>query len=333
MSGQILALCGGIGGAKLALGLYRVLEPWQLTVVVNTGDDFEHLGLSISPDVDTVLYTLGGVADRERGWGRAEETWNFMAALRELGGEHWFQLGDRDLALHVERTRALREGATLTAFVEHTTRALGVDARIMPMTDDRVRTMVNTDEGDLAFQRYFVERRCAPAVRALRFEGAARANPAPGFGRALSDPTLRAVVICPSNPYLSIDPILAVPGVRAALAATAAPVLAVSPTIGGQAVKGPTVKIMAELGIGATTQSVAAHYRGLIDGLVVDDADAEAGADELASLDVTILGTRTLMQDLADRTRLAEEVIAFADRLGAAKSRLGDVSLTAAARS
>jgi LPPG:FO 2-phospho-L-lactate transferase len=328
MSGPIVALCGGIGGAKLALGLYRVLEPRQLIVAVNTGDDFEHLGLSISPDIDTVLYTLGGVADRERGWGRAEETWNFMAALRELGGEHWFQLGDRDLALHVERTRALREGTTLTGFVERAALALGIDAQILPMTDDRVRTMVNTDEGDLAFQRYFVERRCAPAVCALRFEGAAQASPAIGLSRALADRTLRAVVICPSNPYLSIDPILAVPGIRGALTATAAPVIAVSPLIGGQAVKGPTVKIMAELGISATTESVAAHYRGLIDGLVVDDADAK----EAANLDVPVLATRTLMQDLADRTRLAEEVIAFAERLAVAKSQPA-VSHAAATRS
>jgi LPPG:FO 2-phospho-L-lactate transferase len=317
MSGPILALCGGIGGAKLALGLYRVLEPRQLIVAVNTGDDFDHLGLSISPDIDTVLYTLGGVADRERGWGRAEETWNFMATLRELGGEHWFQLGDRDLALHIERTQALRAGATLTAFVERAARALGIDAQVLPMTDDRVRTMVATDEGDLAFQRYFVERRCTPAVRALRFEGAAQARPATGLCRALSDPALRAVVICPSNPYLSIDPILAVPGVRAGLAAAAAPVVAVSPIIGGQAVKGPTVKIMAELGISPTTASVAAHYRGLIDGLVVDDSDAA----EAAGLDVPVLATRTLMENLADRTRLAEEVVAFADRLAEAKSR------------
>jgi LPPG:FO 2-phospho-L-lactate transferase len=318
MSGPIIALCGGIGGAKLALGLYHVLEPQQLIVAVNTGDDFEHLGLSISPDIDTVLYTLGGVADRERGWGRSEETWNFMTALRELGGEHWFQLGDRDLALHVERTRTLREGATLTMFVERVARALGIDAQILPMTDDRVRTMVNTDEGDLEFQRYFVERRCAPAVRALRFEGASQATPAAGLCRALSDPTLRAVVICPSNPYLSIDPILAVPGVRMLLAATTAPVIAVSPIIGGQAIKGPTVKIMAELGISATNESVAAHYRGLIDGLVIDDIDADSG--EGAGLDVPVLATRTLMQDLADRTRLAEEVIAFAERLAAATS-------------
>jgi LPPG:FO 2-phospho-L-lactate transferase len=330
MSGRILALCGGIGGAKLALGLYRVLEPRELIVAVNTGDDFEHLGLSISPDIDTVLYTLGGVADRERGWGRADETWNFMAAVRELGGEHWFQLGDRDLALHVERTRALREGTTLTAFVDHAARALGIDAHVLPMSDDRVRTMVNTDEGDLPFQRYFVERRCAPAVRALRFEGAAQARPAAGLCRALADPTLRAVVICPSNPYLSIDPILAIPGVRAALSATTAPVVGVSPIIGGQAVKGPTVKIMAELGISATTESVAAHYRGLIDGLVVDESDA----GDAAGLDIPVLATRTLMLDLADRTRLAEEVIAFSERLAAAKNRhAGAVPATGTGRS
>jgi LPPG:FO 2-phospho-L-lactate transferase len=313
--GPVLALCGGIGGAKLVLGLYQTLGPGQLTVIVNTGDDFEHLGLSISPDIDTVLYTLAGVADPERGWGRAQETWNFMATLRDLGGEIWFHLGDRDLAMHVERTCFLRDGKTLSAFVAHVARAFGITAQIMPMSDDRLRTVVETTEGDLPFQRYFVEHRCAPIVRALRFEGAERARPASGLIEAILHPALRAIVICPSNPYLSVDPILAVPGVRAALSRAAAPVVVVSPIIGGKAVKGPTVKIMNELGVGATTQAIVAHYRGLIDGIVIDDADASEGA----SIDMPVLVTQTLMRDLADRARLACQVVAFAETIACEK--------------
>jgi LPPG:FO 2-phospho-L-lactate transferase len=322
MSGAVVALCGGIGGAKLALGLARTLDPHDLTIVVNTGDDFEHLGLSISPDIDTVLYTLGGVADRERGWGRSGETWHFMEAVRELGGDAWFQLGDRDLAMHVERTRWLHEGGSLEAFVACASTALGIRARILPMTNDPVRTIVETSEGTLPFQRYFVEHRCAPVVRSLRFEGAARATPATGLLAALSDSATRAIVICPSNPYLSIDPILAVPGIRDALAKAHAPVIAVSPIIGGQAVKGPTVKIMAELGIDANTAAVAGHYRGLIDGLVVDEADS----DETAGVEVPVLATRTLMIEIDDRDRLARDVVAFAATLSG-RTTLGSSGL------
>lgn len=310
-AGPVLALCGGIGGAKLALGLYHTLAPGQLVVAVNTGDDFEHLGLSISPDIDTVLYTLGGIADPVRGWGRAEETWNFMTALGELGGETWFQLGDRDLAVHVERTNFLNDGKSLSDFVAHAALKFGINAHILPMTDNRLRTIVVTDEGKLPFQRYFVERRCSPVVRELRFEGAKHARPAARLLEVLADPTLRAIVICPSNPFLSIDPLLAMPAMGQALARSHAPIIAVSPIIGGQAVKGPTSKIMTELGIPVTTQSIASHYRGLIDGLVIDIADAH----EETGIDVPVLTTRILMKDLADRKRLAREVIAFAEEI------------------
>ncbi|MBI2714509.1 MAG: 2-phospho-L-lactate transferase [Rhizobiales bacterium] len=310
-SGDVLALCGGIGGAKLALGLYRVLEAGRLTLVVNTGDDFEHLGLNISPDLDTVLYTLAGLADPERGWGRAQETWEFIAALRQLDGEAWFQLGDRDLAMHVLRTNWLRSGKTLTEFAAHMARQLGISARILPMTDAAVRTIVDTSEGHLPFQHYFVRRRCEPAMRGIRFEGATEARPAPGLVEFIGSQALRAIVICPSNPYLSIDPIVAVPGIAAALGASAAPVVAVSPIIGGQAVKGPTGKIMAELGIAASTRAIAAHYRGLIDGLVIDEDDA----DDRVQIGVPVLVTRTLMKDIADRERLARNVVDFADTI------------------
>ena len=308
---RILALCGGIGGAKLALGLYRVLEPGQLAVAVNTGDDFEHLGLTISPDLDTVLYTLAGLADPQRGWGRADETWQFMDSLKQFGGEDWFQLGDRDLAMHVERTRWLRAGKSLSSFAAHVARQFSIRAQILPMSEAPVHTIIETAEGSLPFQRYFVQRRCEPAVRAIRFAGAVEAKPAPGLLDLIASPSLRAIVICPSNPYLSIDPILAVPGIVAALGAAGAPVVAVSPLIGGQAVKGPTAKIMNELGLTVTNQSIATHYRGLIDALIIDEADA---ADR-ERIDVPVLVKRTMMRDLADRERLARDLIAFAESL------------------
>jgi LPPG:FO 2-phospho-L-lactate transferase len=310
MSRSVLALCGGIGGAKLALGLARALGPGELTILVNTGDDFEHLGLRISPDIDTVLYTLGGVADPERGWGRADETWNFMSAVRQLGGETWFQLGDRDLAMHVERTRYLRAGGILTDFVEQAAHRLGIEARILPMTDEDVRTIVETDEGTLEFQQYFVEHRCQPKVRSLWFAGASRTRMSATVHRAIFDAT-RAIVICPSNPYLSIEPILAIPGVRVALLEAIAPIVAVSPIIGGAAVKGPTAKIMAELGTPVSNVSIAAHYHGLIDGLVIDSVDA----GDAAAIDEPVHATCTLMQDLSDRVRLASDVLAFAQTL------------------
>jgi LPPG:FO 2-phospho-L-lactate transferase len=327
--GFVLALCGGVGGAKLALGLYQTLSPDRLVVAVNTGDDFEHLGLSISPDLDTVLYTLSGVADRARGWGRADETWQFMASLRELGGDTWFQLGDRDLAMHVARTQHLREGKPLSEFAAHAARSLGIGVQVLPMTDGRLRTMVVTEAGEMAFQRYFVERRCAPVVQALRFDGAERVQPLPAVMRILAEPSLGAVIICPSNPYLSIDPLLAMPALRQALADCAAPVVAVSPIIGGEAVKGPTAKIMRELGIPVTTSSIAAHYRGLIDALVIDKADAR----EADNVGLPVLATPTLMRDLADRKRLAGEVIAFANELAASRKDATPLRRAGAGRS
>lgn len=310
-AGRVLAISGGIGGAKLALGLYRALAPDALTVVCNTGDDFTHLGLYVSPDVDTVLYTLAGLANREQGWGRADETWTFMHALEALGGETWFRLGDGDLALHVERTRRLAAGETPGAIIDELRRRLGVAARIVPMSDHGVRTMVHTSHGVLAFQEYFVKLRCEPPVQRFEFAGADAAQPAPALLAMLSDHALQAVVICPSNPFISIDPLLALPGVREALRACSAPVVAVSPVIGGQAVKGPTAKMMRELGLPVSAAGVAAHYHGLLDGFVVDDAD-EALAD---TLDLPCLVTRTLMRSDADKTALAREVLAFARAL------------------
>jgi LPPG:FO 2-phospho-L-lactate transferase len=309
---SVVALSGGIGGAKLALGLYRVLPPDRLMVVCNTGDDFEHLGLSISPDLDTVLYTLAGIANPATGWGRANETWTFMQALAQLGGETWFRLGDADLATHVERARRLAGGENLSTISDDFCRRLAVRARVVPMCDEPVRTMVQTEDGVLPFQRYFVERRCAPKVSGFEFRGAGAARLPPALRAALASESLEAVVICPSNPFISIDPILAVPGMRAAIAACRAPVVAVSPIIGGNAVKGPTAKMMRELGVPTSARAVAEHYHGLLDGFVLDHADA----DQAPEIDVPSLATGILMASEDDKRRLASEVLAFARRRG-----------------
>lgn len=308
---RVLALAGGVGGARLAAGLAAVLPAGALDVVVNTADDFEHLGLSISPDIDTVTYTLAGLHDPAQGWGLAGESWAFMAAMERLGGETWFRLGDRDLATHVERTRRLAAGETLAAITADFARRLGIESRIVPMTGDRVRTLVTTDAGVLEFQHWFVRLQCAPAVRALNYEGAAAARPAAGLGEALADPALAAIVLCPSNPWLSIAPMLAVPGVRAMLAARRVPLVAVSPFIGGRSVKGPAGRMMAELGLEPTPRGLAGLYPGLLDGLVIDRADAG-----LATPDgVALRATDTLMRDSTGQARLAGEVLAFAAAL------------------
>jgi LPPG:FO 2-phospho-L-lactate transferase len=309
----VVALSGGIGGAKLVLGLSRVMPSADLLVVANTGDDFEHLGLAISPDLDTVMYVLAGLDDPQRGWGRRDETWSFMAALAKLGGDAWFQLGDGDLATHVERTRRRATGETLSAVTADFCRRLAIAARLVPMSDDKVRTRLRIAEGWLDFQDYFVHRGCTPAVMELAYEGAATARAQPDALAALRDPRLRAVVICPSNPFISIEPILAVPGLREAIARCDAPVVAVSPIIGGRAVKGPTAKMMAELGLAVNAASVAARYGDLLDGYVVDKADGAA----TPALGIPVTTAHTLMTTLDDRERLARHVLATADALAA----------------
>lgn len=308
MSGAVVVLSGGIGGAKLLLGLDRILPPGALTAIINTADDFDHLGLRICPDVDTTLYTLAGLADPERGWGRQDETWTFMRALETLGGETWFSLGDGDLALHVERTRRLAGGEPLSAITADLAARLGVGAQLAPMSDDPVRTMVRTAEAEIGFQDYFVRQSCRPRVRALRFAGAERARAADTALRALADPELRAIIIAPSNPYLSVSPILAVPGIREALRARAAPLVAVTPIIAGAAVKGPTVKIMRELGFPPSPLAVARQYQGLLDGFLLDERDA--GLQD--QFDIPVRTADTLMRSLEDRERVAREALALA---------------------
>ncbi len=309
----VVALSGGIGGAKLALGLSLVLDPADLSIVANTGDDFQHLGLSISPVIDTVMYTLAGINNPITGWGRRNETWRFMEALEQLGGETWFRLGDTDLATNMERTRRLAAGDTLSYITADFCRRLGVRCRVVPMSDHSVRTCVKSDRGWLDFQDYFVRHQCAPVVEGFLFAGVESAPPSSGFLAALHDPALRAVVICPSNPFISIDPILSLHGVRDALKTCAAPVVAVSPIIGGQAVKGPTAKMMRELGLSVTAVTVGKHYADFLDGYVVDGRDASG----LNLPGVAIRATKTLMQTLDDRKQLAAAVLCLADELSA----------------
>src|SRR5512140_1060399 len=269
---KIVALAGGVGGAKLADGLARTLAPDDLTVIVNTGDDFEHWGLCISPDLDTVCYTLAGLANPVTGWGRQKETFQALENVRRLGGPDWFGIGDQDLGTHLERTRRLRDGQPLSEVTRAFCRAWGVGPTIQPMSDQPVRTMVDTlENGELAFQEYFVHLHCEPRVKGFRFAGIEQAEPAPGCLEAID--AADAIIFCPSNPWVSLDPILAVPGMRAAVKAK--PVLAVSPIIGGETVKGPAAKMFRELGIPASAIAVAQHYGDLLSGFVLDTVDKD----------------------------------------------------------
>jgi LPPG:FO 2-phospho-L-lactate transferase len=311
MSGPVVALCGGVGGAKLAEGLERALQAGELTIIVNTGDDFEHLGLSIAPDLDSVLYALAGLSDPDRGWGRRDETWTFMKALKSLGGEAWFQLGDGDLALHVERSWRRARGASLSEVTAHLCGVLSIAARVLPMSDDPVRTRVRTPDGWIDFQDYFVHRQCQPVVEAFMFTGAESARAQPEALAALQRRDLRAIVICPSNPFVSVEPILAVPGIRAAIQQSDAPIVAVTPIIGGKAIRGPAAKMMAELGLEVSAGTIARRYADIIDGFVVDEADSVPEPIQ----GVTFFSAATLMNSADDRLQLARAVLRVADTL------------------
>ncbi len=308
-----LALAGGVGGAKLAFGLARLLGE-RLTVVVNTGDDFEHWGLHVSPDLDTVMYNLAGINNPESGWGLDGETFRGLDMVRRYGGESWFRLGDGDLGTHLLRTQWLAEGATLSEVTRRLAGGLGIAATILPMSDQPVRTMVHTDEGLLPFQRYFVYRSCEPRLVRLEFAGMEEARPSPQVLAALDRADL--IVLCPSNPYLSLDPILLLPGLVERLRAVRAPVVAVSPIVGGQALKGPAAKIMAELGVDASAVAVARHIASRIrlDGFVLDAVDADL-AGEVAALGITPLVTDTIMRDAASKERLAGEILTACERI------------------
>ena len=300
-----LALAGGVGGAKLALGLSKVLPPSQLTIVVNTGDDEVFHGLHVSPDVDTVMYTLAGLSNPETGWGITGETFQALGRLKEYGADAWFNLGDKDLATHIRRTDLLRRGCSLSEVTQSLRSALGVEHPIVPMSDDPVRTMLSTDLGELPMQTWFVKHRCEPAVSEIRFAGAEHAQPAPEFERALSESD--ALVFCPSNPFVSVAPILAVPGVRDAIEGFNGLRLAVSPIVGGQAIKGPAAKMMAELGIESSCVGVAKQYQGLCDVFVLDDVDGDRAGD-IEALGMRAAVTNTMMITDADKVRLAEYI-------------------------
>jgi LPPG:FO 2-phospho-L-lactate transferase len=302
---KIVALAGGVGGAKLADGLAQLIPPDDLTIIVNTGDDFEHLGLSISPDLDTVCYTLAGIANPVTGWGRARETYNLLNALAVLGGETWFRLGDKDLATHLKRTQCLRAGQTLSRVTRDFCRAWDIKHLILPMSDNPVRTVVETVEyGDLAFQDYFVRKKCKPLVKGFRFSGIETALASPGLLDRIENAD--AVVICPSNPWVSIDPILSVAGIRAS--AIRKKIVAVSPIIGGKTIKGPAAKMFKELHISPSALAVKEHYEGLIHGFIIDRIDMALSTKMQSSM-MKILVTNTYMKSRNDRRLLAENVL------------------------
>lgn len=310
MALKVTALAGGVGGAKLLDGLAQVLPASDLRAIVNTADDFEHLGLHISPDLDTVVYTLAGLASRSRGWGRADESWRALETIGQLGGAGWFNLGDRDLGLHLMRTTWLRQGRSLSQVTARICQAFGVAIQVLPMTDQPVQTIVETDRGSLPFQSYFVEHACQPVVHGFAFAGIESAEPAPGVMEALDWSDL--VLLCPSNPWVSLDPILALAGVRLALRDK--PVVAVSPIVGGRALKGPAAKMFEELGQTASATAVARHYGPILTGFVIDQLDSSE-LPAIETLGIQPAALQTIMSSRDDRASLASGVLAFAESL------------------
>ena len=305
-----LALTGGIGGSKLALGLSKILGADELGFIVNTGDDFEHLGLHISPDIDTLVYTLAGLNNLETGWGRRDESWQFMSSLAELGGETWFKLGDKDLALNIQRSSLLDGGASLSEVSAQLAESLGVAHAILPMSNDPVRTRVHTEDGPMDFQQYFVRERCEPVVRSFEYSGAETATLNPDIQSWFESEQLGGVILCPSSPFVSIDPILSVPLLRDALRQCTAPVIAISPIVSGRALKGPLAKIMQEMSLPATACWMAEHYGDFLDGFVIDDAD-ETLANEIEALGMATMCTNIVMNSMDDRVQLASASIEF----------------------
>ncbi|MAA69458.1 MAG: 2-phospho-L-lactate transferase [Deltaproteobacteria bacterium] len=310
-SAKFIAVSGGVGGAKLALGLEKIIQSEDLMVIGNVGDDFRHFGLHVSPDIDTLLYTLSGKSDIEKGWGLANETWEFMSAMKELGGDTWFQLGDQDLATHVERTRRLQDGQSLSEITDYFRRTFGIGAKIIPATDDHLRTIVETDIGVLNFQEYFVRERCKPRIQNLHFQGSESAFPLKELTKALKNKDLLSIIFCPSNPLLSIDPILSIQGLKKEFADSGAKIVAVTPIVGGAAIKGPAAKNLRELGYPVSATTVAKHYQGLIHGFVLDQRDHQE-AKQLEKLGIAVLVADTIMNDIEAKIQLAEKTLKFA---------------------
>lgn len=310
---NVVALAGGVGGAKLAWGLAQTLPPERLTLIVNTADDFEHLGLHISPDLDTVMYTLAGLADPERGWGVRDETWSMLDMMAYYGGSTWFRLGDRDLATHLLRSRWLRQGFPLTWVTRELCKLLGVGHILLPMSDAPIRTVVHTDQGPLPFQEYFVRLQWRPIVESIHFEGIEEAEPTPDVVQSLREADL--ILFCPSNPFVSLDPILAMHALRRIIAASRATKVAVTPIVGGRAIKGPAAKMMRELGLEVSPVGVARYYQDLLTGFVLDGQDEGVKTTIAFELGIRTLVTDTIMDSDHDRTRLAREVLEFAAQL------------------
>lgn len=309
-----LALSGGVGGAKLALGLYHLLKE-NLFIAANTADDFRFFDMAICPDLDTIMYTLADLNDKERGWGLANESWNFLEAMQSLGQESWFQIGDKDLATHITRTKLLGDGKTLSETSRQLCKQLGIEASIFPMTDQLVSTQILLDNDSwLPFQHYFVKEQCKPVIKAFKFEGIESARPSPAFTSCLENPSLKAIFICPSNPFVSIDPILSIPRLRKKLKNHPAPVIAVSPIVGDQAIKGPTAKMMGELNISVSALSIAEHYYDLLDGFILDNQDQHL-KDNFLDNGVKIHCTNTIMNTLDDRINLAAECLKFSEEI------------------
>ena len=316
MSERYVVLTGGVGGAKLCLGLAQLLSPREVVFGVNVGDDFEHLGLRVCPDIDTLTYALAGLTNPETGWGRRGETWHFIETVRSLGGEDWFNLGDRDLALHVLRTARLNGGQTLTEVTAGFCQALGIEHGVLPVSDDPVRTVIHTPQGPLAFQHYFVRERCTPAVSGFSFVGAETARLNSRLGEWLQAPNLAGVILAPSNPFVSIDPVLAVPGIREQLRRLEVPVVAISPIVAGMAIKGPTAKMMEELGVPRSALAVALHYEDFLDGFILDSSD-EGLLDQLGARGLPAIATPSVMLTLADKVALASSTLSFIRQLRA----------------
>jgi LPPG:FO 2-phospho-L-lactate transferase len=313
MTETVVALSGGVGGAKLVLGLSHAMRASDLIVACNTGDDFDHLGLRICPDIDSVLYALANLSDSVRGWGRCDESWVFMEALASMGGPDWFNLGDRDLATHVLRSHMLRSGMSLSEVTRALTQRLGIETTVLPMSNDPVATFVDTTEGAMAFQHYFVKEKCAPQATGFDFRGQEAARVQTDIADALRvEP--KAIIIAPSNPFVSVDPILGLPHMRTTLKAAKAPIVAVSPIVGGQALKGPAAKMMQELGRDVSVLGVAQHYQGLIDGLVFDTQDAHL-APRISDFGIQPFVTDTIMTDLNSRIGLAKATLSFCDEV------------------
>jgi len=312
-SGKIIALSGGIGGAKLGLGLHQIYAPEELYFITNTGDDFLYLGFYIAPDVDTLVYTLAGVNNTETGWGRADETWKTHNVLSELGADNWFKLGDKDLALHLHRSKALRNGERLTSITQDIANRFHLKVTVLPMSDHMIQTVVDTNKGLLSFQEYFVKQASKPKIKNISFKSK---NPEPSaeVTEILMDPGLKGIVICPSNPYLSIDPILSIEKIRQSITESKRPRVAVSPIINGQSVKGPTTKIMNELGLEANVLTIAQHYKDYIDGIVIDTSDQDY-VEQIESMGIQVKLSEIMMNNDDDKKRVAEDVIHFIDHI------------------